>query len=257
VTGVYVAGTAWSPAFRQHLADAGVGSAAFGYLVPDGFAQLDELPWANLNQVSVRFSIDVVAHQEDLTVSDRNTGAFIQPTGFTYDPASHTATWTLPQSLRNDNYWIGLEGRPGAGVRGTFNGLALNGYWTNGQDTYPSGHASPPSDFSFWLNVLPGDADRSGTVDAADVTMVRTRQFTSVARPGTGSAGYTRFADLNGSGTIDAIDQMLVRSRLGTTLAIQQPPPPSPATAQSAGTRLTSRTSPPRRDLFGTTPILA
>ena len=243
VTGVYVAGTQWRESFRQALTAAGAGSAQYGHLVPDGSAQLDELPWANLNQVSIAFSTGVTVRSEDLAVTGGNGDYAV--TAFAYDPAAHVATWTLDRSIGNNNVQLYLGGAEDSEIVGTVNGLPLNGSWSNGSDTYPSGSETITGTFAFQFNVLPGDVNRDGAVNAADLTLLRARQSSSPA--------YSVFYDLNGSGAIDAIDQMLVRSRQGTAL----PVPPPPVTAVSAGTRVSSRTTPSRRDLFGTTAILA
>lgn len=46
------------------MATAGQGSAQFGYAVPAS-EQLNELPWSNLNQVSITFDRDVSVAQDD------------------------------------------------------------------------------------------------------------------------------------------------------------------------------------------------
>ena len=50
VTQVFVAGTGWTSGYRSYLEKNGLGEAAFGYAVPAGPAQLDELPWGNLTR---------------------------------------------------------------------------------------------------------------------------------------------------------------------------------------------------------------
>lgn len=60
VTAVWVGGTSWTASFRNFLAARGMGDATFGYAVPAGPGQLDELPWGNVNQFSIRFDKDVL-----------------------------------------------------------------------------------------------------------------------------------------------------------------------------------------------------
>ena len=249
VTGVYVASTQWKAPFKQALVAADAGSSQYGYLVPDGPAQLDELPWANLNQVSIAFSTGVTVRSEDLAVNGSNGNYDV--VAFAYDPASHTATWTLDRVIGNNNVELFLGGREDSHIAGTINGLPLNGYWSNGSDTYPSGSEAFTSTFVFQVNVLPGDVNGDGAVDAADLLQVRARQSTNTATLGT---AYPARYDVNGSGTVDVIDQMLVRSRYGTSLPVRLPPP---APVASASARTASRLTPPRRDLFGGVPILA
>ena len=193
VIGVWVGGTAWSPAFRDHLQSTGAGDATLGYAVPaDG--QPGVLPWVNVNQVSVRFGEDVLAGLASLAVPGVNVASYTV-SGFSYDPATFTATWTLAGLLRADRLTLA----PAAGV------------------TDPAGN--PLSPFALPLDVLPGDADRSGAVTAADLLQVRSRVGRSTAGPGAGTTGqYTPFHDLDGSGAIAASDLMLVRRNVGQRL---------------------------------------
>ena len=106
-----------------------------------------------------------------------------------------------------------------------------------------TGDAVPPH--SSTANVLPGDANRSGgAVNVADLLAVRR-----------GRTAYSPFRDLNGDGRINALDEVLARVNQRRQL------PAGPATAaQSDEARplnATARRTPPRRDLFGVSPILA
>ena len=83
---------------------------AFGYPVPDGSGQLRSIPWnTGINQVSLRFSVDAasVLDQADLTV--RGSGGTIATTGFTYDRATNTGTWTLGTIVTSDKLRLVLE----------------------------------------------------------------------------------------------------------------------------------------------------
>ena len=62
VTQVFVSGSAWTPAYKSYLQAQGLGDATFGYTVPGGAAQLNVLPWGNINQVSIRFDQDVATN---------------------------------------------------------------------------------------------------------------------------------------------------------------------------------------------------
>ena len=76
VTQVYFSGSAWGAPFKQYLESTSIGSARFGYAVPAGVAQLDVLPWTNLNQVSITFDQDVQADFGDLQVRGVNTAVY-------------------------------------------------------------------------------------------------------------------------------------------------------------------------------------
>jgi hypothetical protein len=86
VSAVLVGSTAWQPGFRNHL---GAGGA---FDVAAGAPQLDELPWNNLNQVSVRFSEPVAVAPADLLVRGANTAAYPAPAAVSYDASTNTAT---------------------------------------------------------------------------------------------------------------------------------------------------------------------
>jgi hypothetical protein len=193
VIGAWVAGTAWRPAFRDHLQSTGAGDAALGFALSlDGAT--GPLPWANLDQLSLRFDEDARVGLASLPIPGINVAAYTV-SGFSYDPATFTATWTLATPLRADRLTLA----PAAGL------------------TDAAGNALPP--FALPLDVLPGGADRGGSVTAADLLDVRRRVGRSTASPGAGTAGqYNPFYDLDGSGAIGAVDLMLVRRNLGKRL---------------------------------------
>jgi hypothetical protein len=106
----------------------------------------------------------------------------------------------------------------------------LDGDWSDGANAWPSGNGSAGGDFRFRFNVLPGDADRSGTVLATDFSQVKQKFFSSATNPGSGAAAYSVFHDVNGSGTILADDFSAVKSHFFDTL-------PGPAAAAVVETR--------------------
>jgi hypothetical protein len=248
VTGVFVSSTAWSPAFRQHLAATGAGSEALGFLVGDGAAQLDELPWTNVNQVSVRFSRDVVAQAP--AVSLRGAAGADYPVQLAYDADRFTLTLTLARPLPADRLTLRLAGTgtaTGPDVVRDRLGRPIDGEWTGGADAYPSGDGSVGGDFVFSFNVLPGDVTRDGAVDAIDVAEVRSRLSARLTQGGT-VGRYSVPDDVNGTGSIDVLDYAQVRARQQTRL------PAPPAAAASGSTA--PRRAPVRRELFGAMPIL-
>jgi hypothetical protein len=217
---VFVAGSGWTPAFKNFLSGQGLGDATFGYAVPAGAAQLAVLPWGNLNQISVRFSRDVLALDVDLAVRGANVASYAVA-DFDYDTVTHTATWTLAQSLRNDKLLLDLDG--GADGIVDASAIALDGEWANGTDSFPSGDGTAGGDLRFRLNVLPGDVSRDGKVNAFDWYQLRARRLGSVTRPGTGLTGYTPFYDPDGSGTIGTTDLLYVRRNLLASLPTTDP----------------------------------
>jgi hypothetical protein len=234
VTQLYLNGLNWTPQFRQHLADRGFGSAQLGYAVPVT-DQLNELPWSNLNQLSIVFSDHVTVKREDLVVRGVNVASY-PVVDMAYDTVSHTATWLIGRTIGNDRLLLDLDADAG-GVNAA--GVALDGEWASGADTFPSGDGTPGGDFRFQVNVLPGDTTRSGSVVADDFSEVKKRFFRSTTSPGpAGDTQYTIFHDVDGSSSIVAADFSEVKRRFFNTL----PPNPPPAIAASFGDR---RITPP------------
>src|SRR5206468_3594682 len=94
---VFVSGSAWTQSFKTYLAGQGYGDATYGFSIPDS-DQLNELPWTNLDQVSVRFSEDTDVAESHLVVEGTSVANY-PVTAFSYDAATLTATWTLGQAL--------------------------------------------------------------------------------------------------------------------------------------------------------------
>ena len=178
VAQVFVSGAVWTTSFTTYLRARGMGDAMFGYAVPSGTDQLRVLPWAGLNRVSVRFSHDVAADRLDLSVAGVNTAAYAV-SDYHYEPLTRTATWHLAQPLRNDRVTLTLDADAG-GVAGPSG--RLDGEWAEGTDAFPSGDGAAGVDFAFRLRVLPGDADRNGTVLANDASQVKQKFFSSTSQ---------------------------------------------------------------------------
>jgi hypothetical protein len=230
VTDVFVSSTAWATNFFTFLNTSGQGSSTAGYRL-NAADHADELPWINLNKVSIRFNENVNVAADDLVI--RGISFATYPTSaFAYDATTSTATWTITAAaFVNDKLLLDLDADAGTGVTDT-SGNQLDGEWANpaaspstpgGADTFPSGNGTAGGDFRFRLNVLPGDANRSGgSVIGSDVTLVRNNQNFSP-----GSAGYTVFRDVNGSATIIGSDVTAVRNRQGLSLPAGEPTAPA------------------------------
>ena len=190
--------------------------------VNTGPAQLTPLPWTNLNQVSLRFDRGVTIDASDLRILGA-TGALYSFEAFTppSDSNYHVATWTLDRPIGADRVTLQLNSNPATGgVVGAFDGRQpLDGEWTDGAAAVRSGNGQPGGDFVFRFNVLPGDANRDGRVDARDLAAVR---GSARARPGTGTA---------------------TRRPTTSTATAASPPPTSWRPAAAAGPP--SRPSPP------------
>jgi hypothetical protein len=105
------------------------------------------------------------------------------------------------------------------------NGAQLDGSWTTSVSTFAtgSGNGVAGSDFNFYFNVLPGDANNSGSVSNGDV-LVTKLQVGAV----TSSTNYR--LDVNASGNITNGDVLLEKLQVGSNInsfANPQLPPQS------------------------------
>ena len=224
VVGVFVASTAWS-ASTVNLMDP---SHKLGYPIPVGSgAQLLPLPWGNINEIKIMFSENVTVAQTDLALTGINTALFTT-NAFSYDSTTFTATWTLAQAIGADKLLIDLNA-DGSSPIVDATGNRLDGEWTNPTSTtqasssvFPSGNGIMGGNFLFRFNVLPGDVDQSGVVQAYDGLMVD-----GALGAAAGSGIYTIFKDVNGDGQITADDATLVRNTLGNVLPAGSPSPGS------------------------------
>jgi hypothetical protein len=234
VSEVFVSGGTWAQGFRDLVASSGAGDATYGYRLTDA-AHADELPWINLDRISVRFSSDVTLAAGAMRVLGVNVAEYAG--GFTYDAATFTATWTMTggATFAADKLLLALDDTL------ITDGFAqpLDGEWTNppetnpvtagGAGTFPSGNGTAGGDFLFRFNVLPGDVNQDGQIVGNDVTSVRSNQgFVP------GGAGYTIVRDMNGDAQIVGNDVTAVRSRQGIAL------PPGTPVAPAAAIVLTS-----------------
>lgn len=230
-THLFVSSTRWTDAFRQALATQALGEAAYGYEIPGGAEQLNELPWNNIDRVSVRFDRPLAPESlGDLMVRGLSPGVEHYDGGFLgYDAATRTATFSLIE-----------EGDPERPVRADRLRLYL--------DSIVGLTGQPVR-----LNVLPGDVNRSGAVLADDFSAVKRKFFSSTTNPGAGDAAYSVFHDIDGSGSILADDFSAVLRRFFDTLPSGNPAA-APGAAVWPATR--TRTRGATGDLFGSAPVV-
>ena len=221
VVGVYVSGSAWSASYYTTLANAGVGSS-LGYELASGAGQLANayIPgWVNLDTLSIVFSkpvSGVTLSSLSLGDSSDNGGpaSGISVTGET-NPNSTVATFSLNGALPSNKYYLDLAA---AGISDAA-GAALDGVWTTGASTFAagSGNGVPGSDFIFRFNVLAGDVNGNGQVDADDINAMRSQPLAM------DNAGNWRY-DVNGDGKVSAGDVNAIRSQ--PTVSIDSFPEP-------------------------------
>jgi hypothetical protein len=200
---VLVDGTAWSTAFLNSLKAAGQGNGS-GFNVPAGPTQLNSLPWSNVNQIQIAFSEAVTVSQASLTLT--GSGVALPTSGFSYNATTFVATWTLASPIARSQVTINLHATGTSAVKDS-GGRALDGEWTNGTSTYPSGNGTAGGDFNFALNVLPGDINGDGIVNSQDLALVSSGWLSS------GPTG-----DDNGDGIVNSQDLALVSSQWLTVL---------------------------------------
>lgn len=224
VEGVYVSGTAWTSYFLNYLVAKGLGAAQLGYLVPAGSGQLNDLPWVNINTISVTFNENVSVNTADSMLeligsSSLPAAPALSGATFTYSSSSstYTAQWTFASPLATDKYLLNI---PSADVTDAL-GSTLDGEWTNSSSAYPSGNGVAGGNFDFQFNVLQGDINQTGTVAASYSSAVRAQLLQN-----TTTSGYSLFYDLNGAGSITGVDGTYVRLNLGSTLPSGNPSPP-------------------------------
>ncbi|HVT79541.1 MAG TPA: lamin tail domain-containing protein, partial [Phycisphaerae bacterium] len=193
VMGVTLLGSSWQTA---------------GYAIPTGAAQSAILPWSGIDAIKITFDQNVTVQQANLIVQ---SSVLLTPTlaisGFSYDAATFTALWSLASAVGADRIRLNLADT----VHGIDN-FNLDGDW-NSKLNFPSGDGISGGAFVFDLNVLPGDVDRNGVVQAADGLAVRI-----LLGAAAGDGSYSAFADTNHNGVIQASDGLLVRGQLGSSL---------------------------------------
>lgn len=222
VTSVRVDSSAWNDAFRSHLQALGLGGG-------DGFAiagAAAKLPWQNIDRLRVTFSEDVIVGASDLSVLDGTGGIGQAVTGFSYDAASRTATWSLaPVSAKKLQAWLSANVQDAAW--GSLDGNA---------DSFEGDSARRD------YHVLVGDVTADGVVDKNDVAAIRAR-----AGAIAGDARYLAQADLDGNAVIDGNDLTIAAAAVGAVLPTLAPRPSAPG-ALGSTPRTTTRT--PRGTLF-------
>jgi RTX calcium-binding nonapeptide repeat (4 copies)/Dockerin type I domain len=238
VTGVYVRGSAWTSPFLNYLASQGTGDSTLGFAIPTGSSsQTKTLPWTNLNEISVQFNQPVtvdtaLADAELIGAAGEPAPPSLSSASFSFNTTTNTATWLLPSGtfLTDDKYILYI---PSAAVVSTPSGQPLDGEFANNSTTLPSGNGTLGGDFAFDFNVLIGDIDRNGLVNANDNAAVRLKLGDA-----TTSVNYVAFDDVDGSGLINASDYNKVKSLLGgvlPTAATVAPSIPAVSVMQGSG----------------------
>jgi ribosomal protein S11 len=247
VTGAWVANPAWGSSgttnFFGYLASHGLGSATLGYALQTGANQLIDLPFANINTISVQFSgavsnVGLGSLQLVGGTGGGSTGAATATpsvTGFASD-GNNTYSWTLSGNLTNNKYVFAIAttgssfGTPVSTQVTDSNGAGISGTFTTGSSTFANdGNGLAGSTFDFFFNVLPGDGNQNGLDNSSDTAEAKT-----LANDHENAAAYNPYFDYNGTGLINTIDSALD----GTYSNDKQSgitSPSAPAASQQAG----------------------
>jgi len=150
-----------------------------------------DLPWVDISAIQVVFTANVVVSQSDLALTGINVPTYAI-SGFSYNAATKTATWTLAAPLGADRLTLTLNGQSPSGVHDS-NGNYLQG-----------------GNFVQHFSVLPGDFNGDGVVDSRDLVGLRNEMM--------GLSSVDIWGDLNGDGTVNMTDFNLVRRFIGARL---------------------------------------
>jgi hypothetical protein len=185
VAGAFAGSSRWIPRTSSLLQTAGLGDRAYGF----DLSKLDRsmtLPWSNLDRITLTFNRATTVGPGDIIV--RGTGGALYPVAsFASDRASRSVTWALGRSLTAGRVTIELATAAGLNLLATF-------------------------------GVLPGDGNRDGRVDSADLSRVRSLASVEVGYDSTPPDAL--FYDVDGTGRIDARDAMVVRRNMGRSLEL-------------------------------------
>ena len=175
-------------------------------------------PWGVIDQLVVNLDEVVLAGLSHLTIVGQLSGpvAVWSLAG----SGSSTLTWSLGSYLKTDRYTVTVSDSVIDPV-----GFALDGEpWG---DLFPSGNGLPGGDWSFDLNVLPGDATGDGFVGQDDLDTVL-GNWGGTVPPGDPASG-----DLSGDGFVGQDDLDTVLGNWGGSLP---PPPPASSMVSIAAT---------------------
>jgi hypothetical protein len=233
VVDVVVWGSGWTSNFLNAVSQPG--AVQKGYSIMKAAAQLQPIPWANVDRVSVVFDKDVAVDSFALAVRGTNIPSYPIGGSANYNGATKTATWTVVGSaLAADRFILDLDD---ARVAVAATGANLDGNWVDGSGAASSGDNKIGGDFEFHFNILAGDVDGDGTVEQSEFTDVRVASRMSI-----GDGGYNTRLDIDGNGVVNLLDLLNLNTRLGASLPVSSPGSPEAPTEIAAPLAVASRT---------------
>jgi hypothetical protein len=256
ITAAYVSGSAWTTAanttasgteqFDTYLVNHSLGDATIptvGYALKTGANQTTDIPWANINTISVSFSgaVSNIGLGSLKLVGGTGGGAVAAPTatGFASD-GNNTYSWTFPSFLGNNKYILAIAtidssfGTPGSTQVTDANGAGISGSFTTGSSTFPSGNGLAGSTFDFAFSVLPADGKQGGTVNSADSAAAK-----ATLNDHETTAGYSPYFDYYGAGIMSSAQSAIASANLNKNqTSITAPAAPSAEQAGGTGDRV-------------------
>ncbi|MCA9265948.1 MAG: hypothetical protein KDA60_18935 [Planctomycetales bacterium] len=232
VTAVEVASTSWSTYFMDYLDYYGLGEN--GYAIPTGSNQATPLPWTNIDQITVRFSEDLNVEKHHLALVGVNTANYL-PSDFSYDAKRHEATWTFDTPIDEESFRLELESLNTDSAVESQTGVRLDGNWTDGTSSFPSGDGTAGTDFKFSWKSNPADANQSGQVNYVDYAEIYNKRGVTVNH-----SLYDPMLDINGDGVIQTVDADIALANLYDAAPTSAPVANNPPSASPEQTLTTS-----------------
>jgi hypothetical protein len=228
VLGVTLKNSTWSAAMLDRLA-ADNGVAGVPLLLNAASETAVTLSWAGIDEITIRFSEDVLVPPDALKLSGVNVPDYAIAS-FVFDTTTDTGTWKLATPIDADKLLLTLDDSVTDLIE-----LPLDGEATG---SAASGDGSAGGDLQVRFNVLPGDVSGSGSVGLEDIAAIVAGAF----RIST-DLDYQASRDLNGDGRINVVDAVLANNRGGSALPGEEPGSSGSPAAASSVVRATRRSA--------------
>jgi hypothetical protein len=152
-----------------------------------------DLPFVDIKAIDVIFSDDVTVDAASLALTGTTVKTY-NMNNFSYNSATHDATWTLPTAIGIDHLKLALDGSSPNGIHATTPSVIMMGNYNRS------------------FAVLPGDFNGDGVVNSPDIVGIRNEIL------GVSGAVPTVWGDLNGDGVVDMKDYREAQKRIGWKL---------------------------------------